>query len=154
MRTHTYKLSSTPSSTCSHVCRMTQIIVIISNSNNNHSAHPEGHTLDTQSTASWVGHESPSRVPPPMVLDEILQLSKDELGVVLFSDEFRVSRGTMACRDFFCSDFCEEKNLRGLLTKHAPQPYIAVLEMVQQMLQDMVKSLNLGLPIGNFPWAV
>ena len=79
-----------------------------------------------------------------MFLKEVLQLSLQEAGVVLFSNEFALSRGAMACRDFFVYDFCEEKDMGSLLCEGAPKAYVEVLEMVQQLLQDMVKGLTLA----------
>ena len=112
-----------------------------------------GSALDTQSTASWVGmgpapEDSPSGVLPAMPLHELLSLPKEEIGVVLWSEEFRLSPGSKAFGDFWKCEFMEEAC--QVLADDTPDSIFGLARMVREVMTMMLSSLILGVTeIGN-----
>ena len=65
--------------------------------------------MDTQSTAPWVGADmdSPDSA-PVLVLSDLLELQKDELGSALFLDSLKLGPGAAGFRDFVLNGFAAD----------------------------------------------
>ena len=52
---------------------------------------------------------SPGHVVPELVLADLLELGKDELGAAIFLDSLRLGPGASAFRDFILNDFIDDQ---------------------------------------------
>ena len=111
--------------------------------------------LETQSTVPWagLGTDSPecSGRAPAMPLHEVMLLNSLELGVVLFSGEFRLSRGTTAFKDFLLGEFLED-NVDFLGRSHVGMEN--TLKLVQRVVAEMITAVTHVLQICKwFTWS-
>ena len=111
--------------------------------------------LETQSTAPWVGmgtlSPESSGVAPTMGLEELMGLKKLEVGVVLFSGDFRLGRGAESFRDFVLTDFLED-NVDLLGRSH--EGMASSIKLVQRVVADMITSLTPDMGKYTFIWVL
>ena len=100
--------------------------------------------LDSQTTVPWVGTETPesSGVVPAMSLPELFELNCMDFGVVLFTGEFNLSRGTKSFREFILTDFLHEA--AAVMGPPRHEGMLSTVKQVQRMVMDMISIMPLA----------
>ena len=98
--------------------------------------------MDTQSTMPWTGgdtQDSPAGV-PSLVLADLLELGKDDLGRALFFQSLRLGPGASAFREFVLNGLCFIDGEKMMMEDDGNDPKrFAKLQHVHNMTAQLIK---------------
>ena len=78
-----------------------------------------------------------------MSLAEVLDLNNLEIGVVLFSGQFRLSRGSQAFQEYILSDFIHDH--ADVMGEPKHEGLMQSVNLVQRVVAEMKTAMPLGL---------